>query len=301
MKIAIAGGTGFVGKKLTADLLRHGHEVFILTRKSSDKLDDSQTHIVQWLTSDSSPEEALQGVEVIINLAGESINSGRWSEARKKSILQSRLTATEEIIRIMNSLPQKPKVLINASAVGIYGTSLTKTFVESEISLGTDFLARTVIEWESKASEALMLRIRTVFCRFGIILDKDDGALPRIAMPYKLFAGGTVGNGEQWVSWIHLDDVINGIQFAMTNENISGPVNFTAPQPVTMKEFGKAVGTVLHRPHWIPAPSFALKTLLGEMSILVLEGQRVQPEKLLENGFVFTYPSLAAALKNIFC
>lgn len=162
-------------------------------------------------------------------------------------------------------------------------------------------MAETVHAWENTAMKADSdFGIRTVLCRFGIILDKYDGALPRMALPYQLFAGGTVGSGDQWVSWVHLKDVIRGIQFCIENERLSGPVNFTAPYPVTMKEFGKTLGSVLHRPHWLPVPEIALKLILGEMSILVLEGQKVLPAKLEENGFTFLFPDLKSALKDIY-
>lgn len=299
MKIAIAGGTGFVGKALTKDLLNKGHEVFILTR-TSKKTSQEKLHYVQWLSPQSKPEKELDGLDAFINLAGESINSGRWTESRKERILKSRLDATQEVIRILEKLDHKPRVLINASAIGIYGTSLSKTFTENDTSYGQDFLASTVSAWESSALEAEQHGVRVVLCRFGIILDRTEGALPRIALPYRLFAGGTVGNGQQWLSWIHLEDVIRGIQFAIERDDLYGPVNFTAPQPIRMKEFGRTLGKILHRPHWMPAPGIALKLLLGEMSLLVLEGQEVLPEKLLLHDFRFAFPTLPPALKNIF-
>ncbi|MDZ5474565.1 TIGR01777 family oxidoreductase [Bacillus sp. 31A1R] len=299
MRVAIAGGTGFVGESLTGELVKQGHEVFILTRKKKESNSKNVSYI-KWLNDGDHPAKDLREIDAIINLAGESINSGRWTEERKNRILNSRIRATEEILKIIKNLAITPKVLINASAVGYYGTSLNNTFTETSPSQGNDFLATTVKAWEQKAAEAAQHNVRTVFCRFGIILDKNEGALPRIALPYQLFAGGTVGSGEQWVSWIHLKDVIQGILFALENENLIGPVNFTAPKPLTMKEFGKTLGTVLNRPHWIPAPSFALKLLLGEMSTLVLEGQKVLPNKLLEAGYHFQFPELETALSNIY-
>lgn len=300
MRIAIAGGTGFVGKALTKKLLELKHEVFILTRKIDGKKNETNKKYVQWLNAGDQPAKELKGIDVFINLAGESINSGRWTEERKNRILQSRIEATEEILDMMNKLPQKPKTLINASAVGYYGTSLTEVFTEQSSTIGDDFLASVVNKWETTAEKANQLDVRTVLCRFGIILHKTEGALPRIAMPYQLFAGGTVGTGEQWVSWIHLDDVIHAILFLIEKEDIHGPVNFTSPNPVKMKEFGQTLGSVLKRPHWIPAPSFALKIVLGEMSSLVLEGQKVIPGKLTGNHYKFQYPDLTSALNNIY-
>ncbi|RBP93249.1 hypothetical protein DFO70_106384 [Cytobacillus firmus] len=300
MRIAIAGGTGFVGNALVKKLLEKKHEIFILTRDISNKQHSKNLYYVQWLNDDDSPEDNLESIDVFINLAGESINSGRWTEERKKRILNSRITATKEVIRIISRLEEKPYTLINASAVGYYGTSKVETFTEASRKSGTDFLAETVRRWEEEASKAEEFEVRTVFCRFGIILEKNDGALPRIALPYKLFAGGTVGTGSQLVSWIHLGDAVNGILFCIEQEQLQGPVNFTSPYPVTMKEFGQILGEVLNRPHWIPAPGFALKIALGEMSTLVLEGQKVLPEKLQSFGYEFLYPDLKAALSDIY-
>ncbi|WP_313801586.1 TIGR01777 family oxidoreductase [Cytobacillus sp.] len=300
MKIAVTGGTGFVGRALTKDFIRNGHEVYILTRKINANENKKQLTYVQWLNEGDRPWEVLEGVDVFINLAGESINSGRWSENRKKRILESRISATNEVEKILSRLKKKPDVFIQASAVGFYGISDSEIFTEYSSEAGDDFLARTVQKWEATAWKVEDLGIRTVYCRFGIILDNLDGALPRIALPYKAFIGGTVGTGNQWVSWIHLKDVVNGMMFAVSNKQVKGPVNFTAPNPVKMKEFGRTLGKVLHRPHWMPAPRLALKIALGEMSILVSEGQKVLPQKLLANGYSFLYEDLKHALEDIY-
>jgi uncharacterized protein len=300
LRIAIAGGTGFVGKSLSSKLLKLGHQVFILTRHvQQNKAKDGLSYI-RWLSSDADPALELQEVDVIINLAGESINSGRWTDRQKEKIIESRLQATDEVLHIVKKLESKPKVLINASAIGVYGTSETETFTEEAQASGNDFLATTVGQWEEKALQATDLGIRTVLCRFGIILDATQGALPSIALPYTLFAGGTVGSGKQWVSWIHIEDVIEAIVFIMEHDEIKGPVNFTAPTPVQMKQFGRTLGAVLHRPHWMPVPSFALRLALGEMSMLVLKGQKVYPSKLLHSGYHFRYRTLTEALRNIY-
>lgn len=298
MKIAIAGGTGFVGKKLTDFLLDQNHEVFILTRNTTYTSHRSNLHYVEWLTSTSSPEKQLQGLDAMINLAGESLNSGRWTEARKKRITESRISATKEILRILSSLPKKPKVLLNASAIGIYGTSETDTFTEDSTQYGSDFLAKTVIAWENEAKKATDLGVRTCFLRFGVVLGEDGGALMRMVLPYHFFIGGTIGSGKQWLSWICIDDVVKGVDFLLHNTSVHGSVNFTAPQPMQMKHFGQTIGAVTHRPHWLPVPGFALKVLLGEMSILVLKGQKVLPKKLEEHGFFFTYKTLEQALRH---
>lgn len=298
MRIAVAGGTGFVGKALTKRCLELGHEMYILTRNPS-KREENITY-VQWLVDGCNPSSQLENIDVIINLAGESINSGRWTTKRKQRILDSRLQATEEVLSIIKKVENKPKILINASAIGYYGISLTSTFTEADTIPGEDFLASTVRLWEEKALQAENLGIRTVLCRFGIILDKTEGALPKMAMPYQLFVGGPIGKGEQWISWIHLDDVVEAILFIINNEDIRGPVNFTAPHPLRMKVFGKTLGNVLKRPHWMTAPAFALRMALGEMSLLVLEGQQVLPGKLLSTGYPFLYDKLEPALRNIY-
>lgn len=255
---------------------------------------------MRWLSSGADPASELEAVDVIINLAGESINSGRWSDERKARIVNSRVRATKEVVSIIKNLKLKPKLLINASGIGFYGTSTVDTFTEATKEAGNDFLAQTVEKWETATLGAREFGVRTVFARFGVILDNKDGALPRIALPYHLFAGGTVGTGEQWLSWIHIKDVVHGLRHVIETTELTGPVNFCAPEAVTMKSFGKTLGSVLNRPHWIPAPSFALQLLLGEMSMLVLEGQKVIPEKLLKSGFSFTFPTLEKALHNIY-
>lgn len=295
MKIAISGGTGLVGKALSSELIRNGHEVIILTR---NKINSSvNPTFVQWLNDGDQPENALEGIDAIVNLAGATINH-RWTDEYKQVILESRLRATSEINRIIGKLKLKPEVLINASAVGYYGTSVTAEFSEQSAQ-GNDFLAETVARWETAASAASDSGVRVVLCRFGVVLDKKGGALPRMVMPYNLFGGGKIGSGQQWLSWIHIKDVVGGIMFAIENNQLTGPVNFSAPEPVNMDQFGKTLAKVINKPHWMPVPSFLLKLILGEMSILVLEGQRVLPEKLLRAGFVFRFPHLQEALKDI--
>jgi uncharacterized protein len=300
MKAVISGGTGFVGDALTEELLGSGYEVSILTRNPDKHESRQNVSYIKWLSDGARPEKELEGIDIFINLAGESINSGRWTEERKKRILKSRIDATQEMIRILHSLERKPSVFINASAIGIYEASETKTHTEHSMDTSTDFLAETVKRWESEAGKAKHSGVRTAFTRFGIILGKDEGALPKMALPYKLFAGGTVGSGKQWMSWVHIQDVAKAIRFVIETSRIEGPVNVTAPNPVTMKELGKTLGDVLNRPHWIPAPAFAIKAALGEMSTLILEGQKVLPSVLMENGYRFEYPQLKEALAAIY-
>jgi len=298
MKIAIAGGTGFVGKALVNYFQSKGHDIYILTRNKRRSTIDN-VHYVQWLTPESKPEKEISSVDVMINLAGQSINSGRWTAEQKNKIFNSRIDSTRAVLNLIANLEAKPEVLINASAIGIYGTSQNKVFTETAEKVGNDFLAQTVKAWEEEGKKAESFGIRTILARFGIILDKDEGALPRMIMPYRFFMGGTVGSGKQWVSWIHINDVVRAIDFIINNKNIAGPVNITSPQPVTMKEFGETIARVLDRPHWLPIPSVLLNLLLGEMSILVLEGQQVLPDSLEEFGFSFSFSSLEGALCDI--
>ncbi|MGG1631574.1 TIGR01777 family oxidoreductase [Rossellomorea sp. NRS-1567] len=300
MKIAITGGTGFVGQALTEELLGHHHEVMILTR-NPDKYDNrSGVTYVKWLSDGAKPEEELEGIQAFINLAGESINSGRWTDERKKRIINSRINSTQEVMNIIKALKEKPACLINASAIGYYPSSKTNTYTEASTETAENFLGETVQIWEKEASKANQLGIRVAYARFGIILGEGEGALPRIALPYKMFVGGTVGSGDQWMSWVHIKDIARAVHFIAETESISGPVNVAAPSPVTMKEFGKTLGAVLGKPHWIPVPSLTLKVAMGEMSALVLEGQKVLPSVLSENGFQFEYPELKSALIDIY-
>ncbi|WP_050181718.1 TIGR01777 family oxidoreductase [Domibacillus robiginosus] len=300
MKAVIAGGTGFVGKELTNELIRHGYDVTILTRNPGNKKEEEHLHYVKWLVDGANPEAALEGTDVFINLAGESINSGRWTEERKKRILNSRITATREMIRIMKTLKQKPAAFINASAIGIYPVSDTDIFTESSNVAGSGFLSHVVNRWEREAIEADKAGIRTVLARFGVVLGTEDGALPRMAAPYKIGAGGKIGSGRQWMSWIHVWDVARAIRFAAEHETIEGPMNVVAPTPVRMNDLGKTLSKVLGRPHWLLVPESVLKMALGEMSTVVLDGQRVLPQKLTNAGFVFQFPLIRGALNDLY-
>ncbi|WP_313893648.1 TIGR01777 family oxidoreductase [Psychrobacillus sp.] len=297
MKIAITGGTGFVGNELTQLLVNQGHEVFILTR--SEKIAANGITYIKWLTTNAHPEKELEGIDAIVNLAGESINNGRWTELQKKKIYTSRIEVTNEVLRILEKLQVKPKVLVNASAIGIYQASTDKIYTEQSTPLGTDFLAKTVQDWEQQAKTAEQFGTRVAFGRFGIILGKSEGALPLMVLPYKMFVGGTVGSGRQWLSWIHVRDVARALLFAIEHD-IHGPFNVAAPHAKTMNDFGKVIGAVLHRPHYFPVPAFALKLALGEKSQLVLEGQHVIPEVLINNGFTFEFDHLTKALTDIY-
>ena len=297
MKIVIAGGSGFIGKKLTDLLIAEGHEIVILTRK--EKTSSKDVTYVVWLKEGAMPEKELEDVDAFINLAGVSINDGRWTLKHQKQIYNSRMVATDELLRIIETLPQKPSVLINASAIGIYPVSLDAEYTEELKDVANDFLGRTVYDWERKAKQ--VEKLWSTYCLYEIRSCTwcDGGALPLMTLPYKLFVGGTVGSGEQWVSWVHVKDVVRAISFAVKHDHLSGPVNVTSPSPLRMRDFGKTIGYVLKRPHWFPAPSFAMKWILGQKSKLVLEGQKVVPKVLMEEGFEFLFPKLDFALEDL--
>lgn len=297
MKIVIAGGTGFVGKVLTRLLQENGHEIIILTRNKTVLEKDIQ--YVQWLQQGARPEQLLNTVDAFVNLAGISLNNGRWTKKQKKAIYTSRMDATLEIVRIMEQLSSKPKVLINASAVGIYPTSTITTYTENSMDYATDFLGTTVQDWERQANRAEKLGVRVALARFGVILGREQGALPSMLLPYKMHVGGPIGSGKQWLSWVHVEDVARAIYFAITNENIKGPFNVVAPHAARMKDFGKTIAMIMGRSHWMPVPSMAMRLALGEQSVLVLEGQHVLPSVLEKQHFTFNYPHLKEALQDL--
>jgi len=298
MKIAIAGGSGLIGDAITERLMSEGHHVYILTRNLNKVTKQGVTY-VKWLDSNSAPENELDGIDVFINLAGESIGGKRWTSAQKARILDSRIKATRSSISLMKKLDKKPSVFLNASAIGYYGCSDTLTFTESDVAAKTNFLSEVTKVWEEEANAARDLNIRTVLIRTGVVLSEKGGALSQIVLPYRLFFGGTIGSGKQWVSWIHVDDLVRLVDFAMTNVTIEGPINATAPNPVQMKEFGKTIAKILNKPHWAPVPAIVLKGLLGEMNVLVADGQKVLPDKAQTHGFRFLYPQLESALRDI--
>lgn len=296
MRIAISGGTGFIGGHLIDYFIRRGHEVIIVSRSCSMKNTSHRVQCVTWEELDQQ-SSLLEGLDAVINLAGESINQ-RWTEAAKKRILNSRIEVTQRISRFIAQLQQKPKVVINGSGMSVYGTSLTEIYDEESPHRIEDFLSSVVEEWEKAADDIQATRV--VKLRIGMVLGGSGGALPKMALPYKLGVGGKVGSGQQWFSWIHIEDMLKLIHYCMEHEEISGPVNATAPNPVTNDQFGRTLGKVLKRPHLFPVPSFVLKLIFGEMSELLLKGQRVLPKALLNHGFVFTYPTIEEALNEIY-
>jgi uncharacterized protein (TIGR01777 family) len=294
MKIAIAGGSGFIGQHLTQYFLERKYSLILISRK---KLPSNNPLIRQTTWAElKSDVQLMKGTDVIINLAGESINQ-RWTDAAKERILHSRLDATAQVADIVNRMEQKPSVVINASGISIYGTSDTESFVEHSEPRVEDFLSGVVKQWEA-AADAIQ-DTRLVKLRLGIVLGSDGGAFPKILTPYKLGIGGRIGSGKQNISWIHIQDLCRLIEFCIENEDIMDQINATAPQPVTNDELGRAIAKALHTRHWFPVPAFMMKLLFGEMSTLLLDGQRVLPLLAIDYDFSFLYPTIDRALADI--
>jgi uncharacterized protein (TIGR01777 family) len=311
MKIAITGATGFVGSRLVVKLYDRGDDILILTRNPDKarriypKSIYPKIEIIPYIATESGDwQKEISGCDAVINLAGEPI-SERWTGEAKRAIVASREIGTEKIVeaisrseRVATALAdQKPKVLINSSAIGYYGTSETASFDENSPP-GDDFLADVCKKWETAAQKVKDYGTRLVILRTGIVLG-NGGALGKMIPPFKLFAGGPIGSGRQWFSWIHRDDLINLIIYCLDRQGISGTFNATAPNPVRMKEFCQILGEVMNRPSWLPVPDFALEILLGEGAKIVLEGQEVLPKATQAIGFDYRYPNLEAALQEI--
>lgn len=299
MKVAITGATGFIGSRLVERLQAQGHQPLILTRNRAAALRTFPTlEIVDYTPTESGAwQNAIAGCDGVVNLAGEPIGESRWTPKQKQEILDSRKLGTQKIVEAIAQANPKPKVLVNASAIGYYGTSETATFDETSPP-GNDFLAEVCQAWEAQAQNVKDYGVRLVILRFGIVFG-NGGALAKMIPAFKLFAGGPIGSGHQWLSWIHLDDLVNLIIEALTRPGIEGVLNATAPNPVRMSELSQVLGDVLHRPSWLPVPDFALEVLLGEGAKVVLEGQQVLPKRTTSYGFEYQYPTVKPALEDI--
>jgi uncharacterized protein (TIGR01777 family) len=302
MKIVIAGGTGFLGRPLAERFVAEGHDVVILTRRAASQV---SARAVVWSPADDVGNHGawageIDGAHAVINLAGESIAGKRWSPSRKKQILDSRIDATRSLTAAIARASRPPSVFASGSAVGYYGPLGDESAVETTPA-GSDFLAQVCQQWEAEASRAASPRTRVVCIRTGLVLERDGGALQQMLPPFKFGVGGPVGSGRQYWSWIHRADWIDLVRWTIETEAVSGPVNATAPEPVTSTDFARGLGWVLRRPSFMPAPAFALRLMLGEMAdALLLSGQRVMPAKARALGFSFKYPRLDDALGAIF-
>ncbi len=299
MKVAITGATGFVGSRLVEKLQKQGHQPLILTRnrESALKAFPAMEVVTYTPTESGSWQDAIAGCDALVHLAGEPIAQNRWTAKQKEEILNSRKLSTQKIVEAISKANPKPAVLVNASAIGYYGTSETATFDETSPS-GNDFLAEVCQAWEAEAQKVKEVGVRLVILRLGIVLG-DGGALAKMIPPFQLFAGGPIGTGRQWFSWIHRDDLVNLILEALTRSDFEGVLNATAPNPVRMSELCQALGETINRPSWLPVPGFALEALLGEGSKLVLEGQQVLPKRTTSYGFKYQYLTVKEALAEI--
>ncbi|XP_002973445.2 epimerase family protein SDR39U1 homolog, chloroplastic [Selaginella moellendorffii] len=301
MVVSITGATGFIGRRLVHRLASDGHKVRVLTRSISKAADlfPARDYPTVEVSLERDLEKCIPGSTGVVNLTGTPIST-RWTSEVKDEIKRSRISLTTKLVETINTTPKelRPKVLVSASAVGFYGASETSTYDETSPS-GNDYLAEVCREWEAAASN-VDGSVKLVLLRIGIVLDKEGGALASMVPLFKVFAGGPIGSGKQWFSWVHREDLVSLIIEALTNPTYKGVINGTAPNPVRMAEICDTLGRVLGRPSWLPVPEIALKAVLGEGASAVLDGQRVVPKRAQELGFKFKYRYIGDALKAIF-
>lgn len=320
MKVVITGGTGFIGSRLAASLLADGHDILILTRQPPPQAQTGRPHLeaTTWLTwpgdapADGSSAgrvqtdfqeqwiSALDGADAIVHLAGTSIAGGRWNDKRKAAILHSRTGSTRRLVQAIKQLNRPPRLLISASAVGYYGSRGDEILTEQS-EVGDDFLASVCRNWEKEALAAQTLGMRVVLLRTGLVLDAKEGTLPKMLLPFRLFIGGPLGDGRQWIPWIHIRDHVRLIRFLLQHPEAKGPVNGTAPNPVTNRQFARVLARQLHRPSVFPTPAPLLRLALGEMAdALLLASQRAIPKQVMDWGFSFEFCRLEDALADLF-
>ena len=297
MKILVTGASGLLGTHLIPTLKAKGHEIYKLSRSAAKKADEIQWDALEGFAP--SEQVKLENFDAVFHFAGDNIGDGNWTDEKKKKARESRVNGTRTLIDAFRKCENKPKIFISAAATGIYGNRGDEILTE-ESADGEGFLPELCRAWENESHKAKDLGARVVLPRIGVVLAKDGGALEKMLTPFKFGVGGKIGSGEQYMSWIAIDDLIRIFHFALENENISGVINATAPNPAKNKEFTDALGNALNRPTIIPIPAFGIKLLFGEMGeTLLLEGARVVPEKLQNAGFKFKFPELEAALEYI--
>lgn len=301
-KILISGATGLIGSALAASCARDGLAVAALARNASRaaaRVPRATLH--PWdVTKGPPPETAFEDVDVVVNLIGESVSGRRWSEARKKRLRDSRIVGTRALVDSMRGLARRPRLLVSASGAGYYGDRGDEILTEASAP-GSGFLAELARDWEAEALKAADLGVRVVVLRHGLVLSRDGGILGKLLMPFRLGVGGRVGDGDQWLPWIHIEDEVGLIRYVIDHADVSGPLNAVAPEPATNREFTTALGEALDRPTVMKAPAFALRLALGgDMADeLLLSSQRVMPVRTLETGYTFRHPLLRAALKDL--
>ena len=302
MRVIITGGTGLIGRPLAASLAADNHEVIVLSRNPIEVNPPMApgVHVHRWDGQSADGwGELVNGADAIVNLAGAGIADGRWSDKRKKLIRDSRIQAGHAVLDAIKAASVKPKALLQASAVGYYGTHSDDRTMTEESAPGSDFLAKICFDWEISTAPVSMMEIRRPILRTGVVLSNEGGAFPKLKLPFTFFAGGKLGDGKQWLPWIHIDDQIRAIRYLIDNEEADGAFNLTAPNPVTNEAIATKLGEAMGRPSAIPAPGLAMKLALGEMSTMLLDGQRAVPQHLLEMGFEFRYPTIESALENL--
>ncbi len=305
-KIIITGSTGLIGKKIFSGLKEKGYDVIVFSRnpERAQSINPSAMEYVRWnvesesdLNKSNDWEKYVEGTKAVIHLAGESIMAERWNSEHKKRVLNSRIFGTRSLVEAIGKAGQKPDVFICASAIGYYGSS--ESDVDETFPAGNNFLSEVVKRWEEEAARVEKYNVRRVNVRTGIVLDKNEGALAKLLIPFKLFVGGPLGSGKQWFPWIHLEDVAGLFLFSLEESKINGAINAVSPNPVRMKEFCKILGRVMHRPSLFKVPEFILRLVLGEAASTVIEGVKVIPKKVVEYGFKFSYENVEQALRNI--
>jgi uncharacterized protein len=304
MKVLVSGSTGLVGTALLRELRLQGHEAVRLVRPArhnGSRRPSNSPELASpvWDPAAGTLDASASGADAVVHLAGASIADGRWTTQRKRLLRDSRIAATRQLVDSLAQLPEPPKIFVAASAIGFYGDRGDEELAESSDG-GHDFLADLCRDWEAESNRAASFRARVAILRFGIILAKEGGALPRMALPFRLGAGGPIGSGRQWMSWIVLEDVVRIIGYALTKDALRGPVNVVAPNPVRNTDFAAVLGRALHRPALLPTPGFVLRMALGEMAeALLLSSQRVMPARLQELGYPFAAQALEPALRSV--
>ncbi len=301
MRIAVTGATGLIGKCLCPRLQREGKELVLFARNTrSAQSSFPGARVLEWdAVAGPPPVGSLDGVDAVVHLLGEGIAEGRWSASRKEAIHQSRIEGTKNLVEGLGQTSRPPGLLVSGSAVGFYGSRGDEELDESS-EPGGGFLGDVCQAWEEQARAAEALGIRTVLLRTGIVLSPQGGALAKMLTPFKMFVGGALGSGKQWMSWIHIDDEVGLIRHILDSDQLQGAVNATAPGPVTNSQFSKTLGRVLGRPSILAVPGLALKLLMGEMAQeLLLNGQRVLPRRALSSGYLFKFPELEGALRDL--
>lgn len=305
MRILITGGTGLIGSQLAKEMAADGHDMIVLSR-NPDKYNFPQGVTgVQWDGQTAVGwAEYADGADAIVNLAGQSIGGEgfpppRWTDERKQRILQSRIKAGNAVVDAISQAAEKPKVVVQMSGIDYYGNIPNDQIITEESDKGSGFLSDVTVEWEDATADVEEMGVRRVIVRTAIVLSLEGGPLPQTLLPFKFFAGGPLGDGKQWWPWVHLHDVVKAIRFTIENESTAGVYNLCTPNPLQQKEFAKVIGKVMGRPSFVPAPGFALKILLGEAAVLVLDGRRAIPKRLSEAGFIWKYPELDEALMDL--